>query len=138
MREIQLVFRDCPQFLVRGFASKFGFSCFGAPFVGQLVFEDLGVLEIFKYNSAAYFALLFWLDFDEFEFLGIFDQKTCPADIGISVADADVERRVHDVSITGVIVREEVIQLLNFLPFEVKALAMSQVIESSIGHLHSL
>ena len=102
------------------------------------MFENLGVLEIFKHNSAAYFALLFWLDFDEFEFLGIFNQKTRPANIGISVADADVEGRVHDVGITGVIVREEVIQLFNFLPLEIKALAMSQVIKSCVRHFYSL
>ena len=102
------------------------------------MFEDLGILEIFKHNSEAYFALFFWLNFDEFEFLGIFDQKTCAADIGISVADADVEGRVHDVSIAGVIVRKEVIQLFNFLPLEIKAFAVSQVIESSIGHFYSL
>ena len=102
------------------------------------MFEDLGVLKIFKHNSAAYFALLFWLNFNEFEFLGIFDQKTRPADIGISVADADVEGRVHDVGIAGVIVGEEVIQFLHLLPLEIKALAVSQVVKSSIGHLYCL
>lgn len=125
LSQVQLEFEDGPQFLVYDFASEFGFSCFGAPFVGELVFEGLGVLKIFKHNSAAYFALIFWLNFDEFEFMGIFDEKTRPADIGISVADADVEGRVHDVGIAGVIVGEEVIQSLHLLPLEIKALAVS-------------
>ena len=64
--------------------------------------------------------------------MGIFDEKTRPTDIGISVADVDVEGRVHDVGIAGVIVREEIIQFLNLISLEIKSLAMSQVVKISI------